>query len=238
MVTPLGARGKPLLRWATRIEAAWLGETAGCGSDLPGLVGAVSMLLSPIEVGSHGGTNRIAFTAHGSFLDFYRPGVPGNRYVAYEERRAAGGAGLIFLQTVHVHPSSHALGHSTYEPDDLRAKLTAMATAVHRHGAKVVQQLNHFGAQFRSDARANLEPLWAMRRPRQRRGRGRAQDVTGAEIEEVLDGFARHGPDLRRGRLDGSSSTARTATCCSSRSARGATSATTNGASRSPSRRR
>src|SRR4029077_1381546 len=27
---------------------------------------------------------------------------------------------------------------------------------------KVVQQLNHFGAQFRSDARANFEPLWAM----------------------------------------------------------------------------
>ena len=26
VVTPLGARGKPLLRWATRIEAAWLGE--------------------------------------------------------------------------------------------------------------------------------------------------------------------------------------------------------------------
>jgi len=38
VVTPLGARGKPLLRWATRIEAAWLGERCTCGSDLPGIV--------------------------------------------------------------------------------------------------------------------------------------------------------------------------------------------------------
>ena len=38
VVTPLGARGKPLLRWATQIEAAWLGERCTCGSDLPGIV--------------------------------------------------------------------------------------------------------------------------------------------------------------------------------------------------------
>ena len=32
-------------------------------------------------------------------------------------------------------------------------------SALHGHGTKVVQQLNHFGGQFRSDGRANLEPL-------------------------------------------------------------------------------
>ena len=53
----------------------------------------VSMLLSPVQVGSVEARNRVAFTAHGSFLEFYRPGIPGDRYVAYEERRAAGGVG-------------------------------------------------------------------------------------------------------------------------------------------------
>jgi 2,4-dienoyl-CoA reductase-like NADH-dependent reductase (Old Yellow Enzyme family) len=147
------------------------------------------MLLSPVQVGSVEVPNRVAFTAHGSFLDFYRPGIPGDRYIAYEERRAAGGAGLIFLQTVHVHPSSHALGHFTYDPDDLHAKLAAMATAVHRHGTKVVQQLNHFGAQFSSDARANLEPLWGMDDIVSGEGEA-AHRMTSAEIREVLDGFA------------------------------------------------
>ena len=149
----------------------------------------MSILLSPIEIGSVEIGNRVAFTAHGSFLDFYRPGISGDRYVAYEERRAAGGVGLIFLQTVHVHPSSHALGHFTYDADDLRAKLTSMAGAVHRHGTKVVQQLNHFGAQFRSDARTNLEPLWGMDDIVSGEGEA-AHRMTAAEIEEVLAGFA------------------------------------------------
>ena len=37
VVSPLGARGKPLLRWATHIDAEWLGESCSCGSDLPGI---------------------------------------------------------------------------------------------------------------------------------------------------------------------------------------------------------
>ena len=102
----------------------------------------MSLLLSPLQVGSVEVRNRIAFTAHGSFLEFYRPGAPADRYVAYEERRARGGVGLIFLQTMHVHPSSHATGHYPYEPDDLRPKLAAMADALHRHDTRVVQQLN------------------------------------------------------------------------------------------------
>ena len=133
--------------------------------------------------------NRVVFTPHGSFLEFYRPGIPGDRYIAYEERRARGGVGLICLQTAHVHPSSHSLGHFTYEPDDLRAKLSAMAVALHAHGTKVVQQLNHFGAQFRSDGRANLEPLWGFDDGVSAEGEG-VHRMTSGEIEEILDAFA------------------------------------------------
>ena len=162
----------------------------------------MSILLSPIEVGSVEVSNRVAFTAHGSFLDFYRPGVSGDRYVAYEERRAAGGVGMIFLQTVHVHPSSHALGHAIYDSDDLRTKLTTMATALHRHGTKVVQQLNHFGAQFRSDARENLEPLWAFDDLVTGDGEA-AHRMTSAEIEDVLDGFVQTARICVEAGLDG-----------------------------------
>lgn len=38
VVTPLGARAMPLLRWAAGIEAAWLGKPCSCGSELPGIV--------------------------------------------------------------------------------------------------------------------------------------------------------------------------------------------------------
>ena len=38
VVTPLGARAVPLLRWATGIAAAWLEEPCPCGSGLPGIL--------------------------------------------------------------------------------------------------------------------------------------------------------------------------------------------------------
>jgi len=150
--------------------------------------GQGSLLLSPIQVGSREVRNRVVFTAHGSFLDFYRPGVPGDRYIAYEERRAEGGTGLIVLQTMHVHRSSHALGHYTYDSSDLRPKLRRMADALHRHGVVVLQQLNHFGAQFRSDARANLEPLWAFQDMLSGEGEA-AHAMTAEEVEEVVEGY-------------------------------------------------
>jgi len=46
-------------------------------------------LLSPLQVGSITLPNRVVSTAHGAFLDFYRPGVSGQRYVDYQERRRA-----------------------------------------------------------------------------------------------------------------------------------------------------
>jgi 2,4-dienoyl-CoA reductase-like NADH-dependent reductase (Old Yellow Enzyme family) len=147
-------------------------------------------LLTPAKIGSVEVRNRVVSTAHGSFLEFYRPGSAADRYVAYQERRAAGGTGLIVLQPVHVHPSSHALGHFPYDPDDLGEKLAAMAEAVHRHGAKVFQQLIHFGGQFRSDARQGFEPIWAFDDLVTAEGEA-AHRMTGAEIEEVLDGFVR-----------------------------------------------
>ena len=189
-------------------------------------------LLTPAAIGPVEVRNRVVSTAHGSFLEFYRPGASPDRYVAYQERRAAGGAGLLILQPVHVHRSSHALGHYPYDPGDLGEKLAAMAAAVHRHGARVVQQLIHFGGQFRSDGRQGFEPIWAFDDVVTAEGEA-AHRMTGAEIEEVIAAFARPPGSRSRPGSTASSCTARTGTCCSSRSAPGATTATTAGASRS-----
>ena len=146
-------------------------------------------LLTPAAIGPVEVRNRVVSTAHGSFLEFFRPGASPDRYVAYQERRAAGGAGLLILQPVHVHRSSHALGHYPYDPGDLGEKLAAMAAAVHRRGARVVQQLIHFGGQFRSDGRQGFEPIWAFDDVVTAEGEA-AHRMTGAEIEEVIAAFA------------------------------------------------
>jgi 2,4-dienoyl-CoA reductase-like NADH-dependent reductase (Old Yellow Enzyme family) len=148
------------------------------------------LLLSPIQVGPVELRNRVVSTAHGAFLDFYRPGHSGDQYIAYQQQRAAGGCGLITLQPVHVHPSSHSLGHYTYDRDDLAPKLRRLADAVHSHGARVVVQLIHFGAQFNSDARDDLQPLWSFNGMPSAEGEA-SHAMTAAEIEEVVDGFVR-----------------------------------------------
>jgi len=146
-------------------------------------------LLSPLAIGPIEVRNRAVVTGHGAFLDFYKPTEPPERYVDYLARRAEGGAGLIILQPVHVHPSSHALGHYVYEPRDLARKLALMSNALHNHGAKTVIQLFHFGAQFTSDARRSLEPLWAFSPIASPEGE-LAHEMTEDEIEAVIDGFA------------------------------------------------
>jgi 2,4-dienoyl-CoA reductase-like NADH-dependent reductase (Old Yellow Enzyme family) len=145
-------------------------------------------LLSPLRIGPIEVRNRAVVTGHGAFLDFYKPTEPADRYIDYLARRAEGGAGLIILQPAHVHPSSHALGHYVYEPGDLARKLALMANALHNHGAKTVIQLFHFGAQFTSDARRSLEPLWAFSPIASPEGEI-AHEMNDEEIEAVIEGF-------------------------------------------------
>ena len=52
-------------------------------------------LLTPIRVGPVELKNRVVSTAHEAFPDFFQPGADGERYMAYQERRAAGGAALL-----------------------------------------------------------------------------------------------------------------------------------------------
>jgi len=148
-------------------------------------------LLEPISVGSVELRNRVVSTAHGAFLSFYRPGEPPDRYIGYQKRRAAGGTGLIILQPVQVHPSSQAAGHYPYEPDDLRRKLRAMKSALQAHGTAVFMQLMHFGAEFRSDANSDFTPLWSFGGTISASGNEVAHQMSGEQIEELVDAFVR-----------------------------------------------
>ena len=150
---------------------------------------ATPTLLSPLPIRGFEVRNRVVSTGHGAFLDFYRPGIAPDRYVAYQARRARGGTGLIVLQPVHVHHTSHALGHYRYDPDDLGEKLALMVDRLHAEGARVMIQLLHFGAEFTSDAHDDLQPLWSFGSVVSPSGGEMAHVMTGDEIEEVVQGF-------------------------------------------------
>ncbi len=146
-------------------------------------------LLEPLQLGSVELRNRVVSTAHGAFLSFYRPGESPERYIAYQARRAAGGTGLIILQPVQVHPSSQAAGHYPYEPDDLGEKLTLIVEVLHGHGARVLLQLMHFGAEFRSEANSDFTPLWGFSGTTSASGGEVAHAMTSDQVEELVEAF-------------------------------------------------
>jgi 2,4-dienoyl-CoA reductase-like NADH-dependent reductase (Old Yellow Enzyme family) len=147
-------------------------------------------LLSPIQIGPIEIRNRLVSTAHAAYTDFWQPGNDGERYMAYQERRAQGGTGMIIMTAMHVHPTSQISGHFVYEPGDMARKYQQMSTRVHRHGAKLIQQIFHFGVQGKSDPRDDWAPLWGFSGTTSLHGEP-SHMMTDAEIEEIIDAFVK-----------------------------------------------
>jgi 2,4-dienoyl-CoA reductase-like NADH-dependent reductase (Old Yellow Enzyme family) len=146
-------------------------------------------LLSPIQLGPIEVKNRVVSTAHAAYLDFFQPGATGERYMAYQERRAQGGTGMIIFTAMHVHKSSQIDNHFVFEPNTMAPKFQQISTRLHRHGAKAISQLFHFGAQGKSDPRDDFHPLWSFSGTTTLEGEV-THKMTSDEIEEVIDGFA------------------------------------------------
>ena len=145
-------------------------------------------LLEPLQVGNKTLKNRVVSTAHSAFLDFFQPGSNGEQYLSYQERRAAGGTGLIIATAMHVHKSSVCSNHFLYEKDDVSKKLKELSSRVHRYGTTAVSQLFHFGVNGRSDGREDFTPLWGFSGQASSSGEV-SHKMTPDEIEEIIQSF-------------------------------------------------
>lgn len=147
-------------------------------------------LLTPIQLGPVEVKNRVVITAHAAFLDFFQKGASGERYMAYLERRAEGGAGLICLTAMHVHEASQQAGHYLPDADDMAPKFRELSGRLHRHGARAISQLFHYGGHGRSNANDDLHPRWGFTGVTTSEGEA-VHEMTDDEIEEVIEGFVR-----------------------------------------------
>ena len=141
-------------------------------------------LLEPIRLGRVEVKNRVVQTAHSAFVDFWQKGNDGQRYIGYVERRARGGCGMLILTAMHVHASSQKDAHFVYDAADMAPKYRELASRAHAHGARLVQQLFHYGATGKSEARDDFHPLWGMSAITSSLGET-AHAMTEEEIEEV-----------------------------------------------------
>lgn len=117
-------------------------------------------LIKPGRIGSLELKNRMAVSAMGVNLA-EADGSCGERLIAFHERQARGGVGLIMLGVPGVawphggnQPRQIAISEDRHIPG-----LKALAEAVHAHGAKVAAQLHHGGLVAAQDMKEG-RPVW------------------------------------------------------------------------------
>ncbi|RWI16559.1 FAD-dependent oxidoreductase [Mesorhizobium sp.] len=101
-------------------------------------------LFSSLGIRGHEFRNRILSTGHQTYLA--QRNLPGDDLIAYHEARARGGVGLIISEAARFHVSTVSEAPDlALLSDDAIPHYARLATAVHRHGAKLFGQLSHSG---------------------------------------------------------------------------------------------
>jgi 2,4-dienoyl-CoA reductase-like NADH-dependent reductase (Old Yellow Enzyme family) len=140
-------------------------------------------LLSPIKVGALEIRNRVVTTATSASEAWRNPLLSGQPYVEFARARAAGGLGLFIAHPCYVNPFGEL-------PPSIGERHAALADAVHAGGARVIVQLMHFGAVFRTDNDVRRPALWGFDHTVSPEGEA-VHKMTGSEIEQVIEAYRR-----------------------------------------------
>ncbi|ANY10058.1 2,4-dienoyl-CoA reductase [Pseudonocardia sp. HH130630-07] len=140
-----------------------------------------------MRLGRHELRNRIVFTAH--LTGFAESGLPTARHAAYYGARAAGGAGLVITEEHAVHPHDRPYERLVRGHDPAILPGYRLVTdAVRRHGAVVLAQLNHNGAQ--GSGLYSREPVVGPSALADPMFREVPAELDAAGIAEIVAGFA------------------------------------------------
>lgn len=148
---------------------------------------ACESLFRPLQIGPVLVRNRIASSAH--VTNFAVDGRPNERHAYYLTEKSKGGIGLVIMEAIRVHPTSHP-GSKAIGGYDQRSLpgLRMVAEMVHQHGAKIFVQILHMGRQTVSTE--TQRPLWAPSALPCPTKKEIPHAMSKEEIREVVDGFA------------------------------------------------
>jgi 2,4-dienoyl-CoA reductase (NADPH2) len=141
-------------------------------------------LLEPLRVGMAVAPNRLLFGPHVTNLGWDRS--LSERHLAYYERRARGGAGVVVIEEASVHPSDWP-----YERCPLAERCAPgwrkAADTVHRHGSLALAGLGHSGGQ--GSSAYSQGALWAPSGVPEVNTREVPKVMEQADIDAVVNGF-------------------------------------------------
>lgn len=160
-----------------------------------GTVPHASLRIGPVTL-----RNRIVFPAH--LTNFSVDGTVTDRHIAYYEARARGGASMIVTEEHTVHPSDRPYEKLIrgWDPDVVTG-YRRLTDAVHRHGSRILAQLNHNAAQGTSMYTG--QPLWAPSPEPDPLFREVPRVMTESDIAELVAGYADVARRCAEGGFDG-----------------------------------
>jgi 2,4-dienoyl-CoA reductase-like NADH-dependent reductase (Old Yellow Enzyme family)/pyruvate/2-oxoglutarate dehydrogenase complex dihydrolipoamide dehydrogenase (E3) component len=144
--------------------------------------------------------NRIVFGAHTNNMS--EAGLPQARTHGYYLERARGGAGMIVVEPVPVHPTG-VLTRGNYRTDDdsVIPWFRRITESCRAQGTVMLQQLYHVGAH--ADADNSFEPGWSPSGLPSYFDADVSHAMSEREIEEMIDAFARAAWRCREAGFDG-----------------------------------
>ncbi|MEQ1699450.1 MAG: 3-hydroxyacyl-CoA dehydrogenase NAD-binding domain-containing protein, partial [Ilumatobacteraceae bacterium] len=144
--------------------------------------------------------NRIVFGAHTANMS--DNGLPGERHLGYYRERARGGAGMIVVEPVPVHPTAVLTrGNFLHSTDAIIPGFRAITDAVHAEGAVILHQLYHVGQH--GDFDNSYEAAWSPSGLPSFHDSDGSHEMTEAEIEEIIESFVTAAERAQRCGFDG-----------------------------------
>jgi mycofactocin system FadH/OYE family oxidoreductase 2 len=162
--------------------------------------GRYKLLFTPLALGPVVVQNRIVFSAH--LTNYAEDGAPSEQHAAYYAARAAGGAGLIITEEHSTHRTDWPYEKMIHGFDPaVIPGYRRITDAVHRHDTPIFAQINHNGGQ--GSGMYNRLALWAPSPVADPMFREVPKAVDLAEIDEIVDGYARVAGHCVEGGFDG-----------------------------------
>lgn len=159
-------------------------------------------LFSPLVIRGATLPNRIVSSGHDTVM--VHDGRVTDQLVAYQEARAAGGAGLIIIQVAGVHATAHYTAHNLMAHDDTCIPgYRALAEAIKPHGTVLFGQLFHPGREIMESDDGTAPVALAPSAVPNERFRVMPRPLRLAEIEELVDSYGAAAARLVRAGLDG-----------------------------------
>ncbi|MGB8623083.1 MAG: oxidoreductase, partial [Paracoccaceae bacterium] len=144
--------------------------------------------------------NRVVFGAHTT--NMAEDGLPGDRHIAYYRERAIGGAAMIVVEPMPVHPAA-VLTRGNFRPgsNDVIPHFRRLTEACKAEGAVMIQQLYHVGAH--GDQDNSWHAAWSPSGGPSWHDSDGSHAMSEAEIDETIQAFVDAAIRCQRAGFDG-----------------------------------